>query len=192
MKVVLAARERELGRAWEAAFHDVDAVRVHHGSILDVRAEALVSPANSFGYMDGGIDLLYSETFGWDLEARVRQAIADAHYGELPVGQAVRVPIGDDPRFDWLIAAPTMRVPMKVGGTTAALQAFRAVLHTAVTHGIGSVACPGLGTGVGQMPAAQCARQMRYAWSIVMEGHRHRMQGLAGAVRNHMSLVDRG
>lgn len=26
-----------------------------------------VSPANSFGFMDGGIDMVYSLHFGWDL-----------------------------------------------------------------------------------------------------------------------------
>ena len=34
------------------------------GSILEVSTDALVSPANSFGYMDGGLDLLLSEHFG--------------------------------------------------------------------------------------------------------------------------------
>lgn len=32
---------------------------MHEGSILDVEGDALVSPVNSFGFMDGGIDRAY-------------------------------------------------------------------------------------------------------------------------------------
>ncbi len=34
---------------------------------LDVKCDAVVSPANSFGFMDGGIDLIYSHRFGTNL-----------------------------------------------------------------------------------------------------------------------------
>ena len=30
-------------------------------------ADAIVSPANSFGFMDGGIDMVYSKRFGWQM-----------------------------------------------------------------------------------------------------------------------------
>ena len=57
MNIVLAAVESELADAWERFCGDLDGVRVHRGSILDVNCDAVVSPANSFGFMDGGIDL---------------------------------------------------------------------------------------------------------------------------------------
>lgn len=50
--------------AWKAAFGDAHGVRVSCGSIFDLAADAIVSPANSFGHMDGGIDLVYSHFFG--------------------------------------------------------------------------------------------------------------------------------
>jgi hypothetical protein len=56
--------------AWEAAFADAPEVEVSCGDIFGVKADAIVSPANSFGYMDGGIDLVYSRFFGWELESR--------------------------------------------------------------------------------------------------------------------------
>ena len=188
--VILCAISAELSAAWEEAFLDIPQVRVANRSILEVEADALVSPANSFGYMDGGLDLIYSEHFGWDLEKRVRKVILDEHFGELPVGQAVVVPTGGGLQ-NWLISSPTMRVPMNVERTANAHLAFRAVLAAAIDHPqISSVACPGLGTGEGRMPPRRCALQMRYAWEAVVEGRLERLGGLAGAVSSHIRLVD--
>jgi len=53
MKIVLAARDQLLAAAWSASCGDLDGVTVHHGSILDVTCDALISPANSYGFMDG-------------------------------------------------------------------------------------------------------------------------------------------
>jgi hypothetical protein len=60
MKLILAAAQQTLARAWEMEFREVRGVEIHRGSISEVAADALVSPANSFGFMDGGIDALYS------------------------------------------------------------------------------------------------------------------------------------
>jgi O-acetyl-ADP-ribose deacetylase (regulator of RNase III) len=46
--------------------------------------------------MDGGIDLLYSKYFGWSLQTDLQALLAEQHYGELPVGQAVVVATGHD------------------------------------------------------------------------------------------------
>lgn len=35
----------------------------------------MASPANSFGFMDGGIDFEISERFGWDLQKKLQQTI---------------------------------------------------------------------------------------------------------------------
>lgn len=191
LTVTLCDLNRDLVSAWSAAFSDVDAVKVRLGSILKVEADAVVSPANSFGYMDGGIDLVYSQHFGWHVEDRVRERILNEHDGELLVGDALAVPT-DDARLPLLIAAPTMRVPMVVQKRVNCYLAFRAVLRLAkaddrITH----IACPGLGTGVGCLPPESCARQMRHAWATIVEGHRHRKGGLAGAVRyEHMALIE--
>jgi hypothetical protein len=67
MQFILAATEPLLADAWHKAFQGVENVQIHQGSIFDVSADALVSPANSFGFMDGGIDAQYSQAFGWDL-----------------------------------------------------------------------------------------------------------------------------
>lgn len=65
------------------------------GDIFDYPADAIVSPANSFGFMDGGIDLAYSERFGWHVQALVQSIIMQDYDGELLVGQATTVETGD-------------------------------------------------------------------------------------------------
>jgi O-acetyl-ADP-ribose deacetylase (regulator of RNase III) len=74
-------------RAWEKYFVGVANVRVSHGDIFEVSADAIVSPANSFGYMDGGIDLVYLHRFGWELQSRLQGHLKEEHDGELPVGR---------------------------------------------------------------------------------------------------------
>ncbi|MGK9233841.1 hypothetical protein KXS07_20065 [Inquilinus limosus] len=117
MKIVLAATENRLADAWEKAFAGVDGVSVHRGSIFDVACDAVVSPANSYGFMDGGIDALYLDRFGVEVQTRLRRLILDRHHGELLVGSAEVVETGD-PAQPFLIAAPTMRVPMVLGPET--------------------------------------------------------------------------
>ncbi|HWA83633.1 MAG TPA: hypothetical protein VG820_09380 [Fimbriimonadaceae bacterium] len=50
-------------------------MEVFHGNLLDVAADAYVSPANSFGIMDGGIDIVLRDRFPL-VESRVQDAIA--------------------------------------------------------------------------------------------------------------------
>jgi len=137
-------------------------VEVSQGDIFETQADAIVSPANSFGYMDGGIDLAYSQHFGWDLQRNLQRVIRDQFDGELPVGQAMIVGTGDQ-KIPYMVSAPTMRLPMNVAETLNAYLAFRAVLRTVREHNehktgtICRVLCPGLGTAVGRMPPRRCA-----------------------------------
>lgn len=192
--ITLVAYQIDLYYAWQKSFQDVPNVIVVDGDILKQSADALVSPANSFGYMDGGLDLKISETLGWHIEGQVCEALLKNHYGELPVGQAIIVPT-HHAQFSYLISAPTMRVPMDVSNTVNAYLAFKAVLQ-AVEHfnkknpyAIKSIACPSLGTGEGKMPALLCAKQMRAAYDVVMDKRLLTDGGLAAAVRNHMQLI---
>src|SRR5580765_6781019 len=107
MKIILAAVEDELADAWRRHCGDLPDVSVHHGSILDLSVDALVSPANSFGFMDGGIDLLYSHRFGLEVQDRLQEQIRTRHHGEFLVGAAELVETGD-PGIPFVIAAPTM------------------------------------------------------------------------------------
>ena len=180
--------------AWTSHFGSCPDVTVSHGDIFAEPADAIVSPANSFGFMDGGIDLAYSMRFGWDLQARLQARLRADHDGELPVGQAVIVPTHDR-LFPWLISAPTMRVPMDVSGTVNAFLAFRAVIRAVRDHNqtgaaaIHTVLCPGLGTAVGRMEPASCARQMYAAYRTAHLGQPFTPSDLMEACRNQWDLA---
>src|SRR5687767_10875535 len=116
MKIILSAVDSALADAWQEFCGDLDFVAIHRGSILDLQRDAVVSPANSFGFMDGGIDRLYSQHFGWGVQDRLQELIRTRHHGELLVGTAEIVDTYDS-RIPFVIAAPTMRVPMILGET---------------------------------------------------------------------------
>ena len=201
LKIILSAVEPELADAWQRFCGDVPCVTVHRGSILDLSCDAVVSPANSFGFMDGGIDMLYSRHFGWQVQERLQKAIADKHHGELLVGAADIVETYNA-AIPYLIAAPTMRVPMILKNTVHPYLAARAALLL-IRHGsfgvgpftgqpissfIDSVAFPGLGTGVGQVGPNTCAYQVRAAIEEVLLNPGSFPTSWADAQRKHQQL----
>src|SRR5262245_699868 len=103
----LHLRDRNEGtvEAWNAVFSDLPRVTISHGNILDGRADAIISPANSFGFMDGGVDLAYSYFFGWSLQERLQSLIHTEYDHEVPVGQALVLPTLND-EIPFLISAP--------------------------------------------------------------------------------------
>jgi O-acetyl-ADP-ribose deacetylase (regulator of RNase III) len=201
LKIVLAAVEADLADAWARHCGDVPDVTVHRGSILELAVDAVVSPANSFGFMDGGIDHLYSHHFGWGVQDRLQELIRTRHHGELLVGAAEIVETGS-PRIPFLIAAPTMRVPMILRDSANSYLAARAVLllirHGVVPAGVfagervesvvTSVAFPGLGTGVGQVDPNTCAYQVRIAIEEVVLGRVQFPRTWAEAQQRHQLM----
>ena len=162
--------DADMVRAWEKYFKGIANVRISHGDIFERPADAIVSPANSFGYMDGGIDLVYLRRFGWELQTRLQAHLRDEHDGELPVGQATIVETFDT-AIPYLVSAQTMRIPMNVSNTINAYLAFRAAIRAVKLHNrevpgaaIRTVMCPGLCTAIGRMPPDLSARQMAAAF----------------------------
>src|SRR5437879_3477474 len=133
LRIRLRDRNEGLTAAWAKHFHGVEEVEISTGDIFGVEADAIVSPANSFGFMDGGIDLAYSEFFGWDLQERLQVLLRAEYDGELPVGQAVIVET-HHATIRYLVSAPTMRVPMPVSDTANSYLAFRAALQAVRKH----------------------------------------------------------
>jgi O-acetyl-ADP-ribose deacetylase (regulator of RNase III) len=201
-QLILCAREPALAAAWEEACQGLDFVRVHRGSILEVEADAVVSPANGFGLMEGGVDAAFLHRFGPGLQARVRKVILEEHHGELLVGEAAVVET-EDARTPWFIAAPTMRVPMalprdSVNAYLAARAVFLLLRHGRMRSGLSRgplvvdritrLAMPGLGTGVGGLDVRVCARQVRAAIDEVLLGEPRLPESAAEALEAHRRL----
>jgi O-acetyl-ADP-ribose deacetylase (regulator of RNase III) len=171
--LTLVGTDATLVEAWRGEFARYPSVAILHDSIFNVDADTLVSPANSFGVMDGGLDGKLRDFFGASIEQVVRRYIAEHLHGELPVGLACIAETGHA-RYRYLISAPTMRCPGDVSRTINAYLAMKALLNVAMGHAAPlHVAVPGLCALTGGMSAPMVARQMRIAYERAVLG-RHR------------------
>lgn len=190
MKIILTDLNPDLIKSWKAIFADEKDVSIIYGDLTKISCDALVSPANSFGFMDGGIDYALSERFGWALQKKLQEQIKQLPEGELLVGQALVLETGDT-KIPFLISAPTMRVPMDFNIHTSlnAYLAMKAILLKAKSHPlIASVAVPGLCTGSGRMSPAIAARQMRIAYNEIILGIKMDFDSFAKAQDYHLHI----
>jgi len=129
---------------------------------------AFVSPANSYGYMDGGIDAVYSKMFP-GIEQKVRNKIREVspykkkQQHVLPVGSATLVNINDTTH---LICAPTMFLPENVAQSENAYYSTLAALlvvqkyNQSAKEQIDTIFIPGMCSGCGHMTLTQSLKQM--------------------------------
>jgi O-acetyl-ADP-ribose deacetylase (regulator of RNase III) len=172
-KLYLIDRSADLVHEWKEQFAGCPEVEVLTGDYFQRSADAIVSPANSFGIMDGGLDLAIRNQLGSVVEEKIQEVIVQKYHGELPVGSAEIIETNDK-RWKYMIAAPTMRIPEPIQFTINPYLAFRAILvaienfnRALGTPEISSCICCGLGTGVGRVSTTTCARQMRAGYQTV-------------------------
>ncbi|WP_245607139.1 macro domain-containing protein [Pseudonocardia spinosispora] len=180
-ELVLVAVDEPMASAWDRVAAARPWARVFRGSVTDLTVDAVVSPANSFGLMGGGIDGVYARWLP-GIERRVRAEIGSTHAdGELPVGSALLVSTGAKaPLPAWLISAPTMRNPgerLDPAGENAyaAAMAILTLWRDGTTSDgepvkdvVRSFALPGLGTGVGGLSPRTCADRVTQALDDVL------------------------
>ena len=173
-KIILMAQDAYLYDAFSYHFQNfADSVEVNmcYFEELD-EYDCLVSPANSFGMMDGGMDEYIIDYFGKELERNVQQKILQAYGGPQPIGTSFIIET-NHPNFPFLAHTPTMLLPTSIQGTIHPYLAFKAMLLAVIeqnrTHDeqIEIVACPGLGTGIGDIDPDIAANQMATAYEYV-------------------------
>ncbi len=164
LRLFLLDSDPDVAETLRRAFDAFPEVSVSRGDLLAGARNAVVSPANSFGFMDGGFDAALRQFFGPAVEQRVQAAIATRPEGYLPVGASLAVETGH-PRVPYLVVAPTMLSPEAIDPSNC-YRALRAVLRAAARDERlrPALFCPGLGTGVGQVPPEEAARQMASAY----------------------------
>lgn len=172
IKLILSVPVPAVAEAFKRVFAETEGVEVVSAPFETIpEFDCMVSAANSFGLMDGGVDAAITAFFGTQLQTRVQQHILSEYLGEQPVGTAFVVATGDS-RHPLLVHAPTMRVPKIISGTDNVYQATWAALlaihnyNRAVGHHeqIRSVVFPAMGAGCGQVPPDSVAKQMKLAW----------------------------
>ena len=195
-RIILVDTNAELVEEWRFYFGEFENIEIYHGDIIPVieqhKSAYIVSPANSFGDLQGGIDLVYYNYFGHELEEKLQSVIRETKHGELVVGDSL---ILADYGMQPMIFAPTMRVPMNISNTVNVYLAFRAVLIAIYDHNFSSnfdrietVICPGMGTGIGKISPAICAKQMYKAYTDFLNPPRH--YDLVQMTREHLALIE--
>ncbi len=167
MKIQLVDRNKEMCEQWSYYFHDCSDVLIHCGEFFSLKTDCVVSPANSFGYMDGGLDLAISKKLGWQVQDKLQKQIQEKYFGELLIGQAELIET-DNEEVPFCISAPTMRVPLILTNTVNVYLAAKAIFYLLKKEKkINVITISGLGTGVGKVPFDICAKQMRQAYNDV-------------------------
>ncbi len=172
LKLILVDPNPALCTALHESFEELPGVEIVNGYFEELpEFQCMVSAANSFGLMDGGVDAAIIRFFGHELMERVQQRILDEFLGEQPVGTSLIVETGH-PTRPFIAHTPTMRVPMSIARTDHVYLAMWAMLLAVRRHNrsgaqpeIGTVACPGLGTATGKVPYREAARQMALAYA---------------------------
>lgn len=159
-------------------------VTIHSGDVAllaNLKQTAFVSPANALGFMDGGIDKVYSQVMFPSVEQAVKMRIRKLGHLDfierphLPIGSAIIVP-ADLGKSQWLVSAPTMLLPQPVPKTRNAFWATLATLRlvhkfTRAAHKrtgkilIKNIIFTSACCGYGAMDEAESARQIHEAWN---------------------------
>jgi O-acetyl-ADP-ribose deacetylase (regulator of RNase III) len=170
LHLILVDPKPALCRAFQVAFKDLPHVEIVNGYFERLPSfDCMVSAANSFGLMDGGVDAAITNFFGGALARRVRQRIVDEYLGEQPIGTSIIVET-EHRNHPFVAHTPTMRVPMSIAQTENVYTAMWSMLLAVRQHNrshpqqIRIIACPGLGTATGQMLFEEAARQMALAY----------------------------
>lgn len=194
MKIKLVYIDDNLGKEWNNYFSEYEDVIVLKEDITEVKCDAVVSPANSFGFMDGSLDYVLSERFGWHIQENLQKQIYDSDEGELLVGQTITLETGDS-EVPYLISAPTMRVPMNFNIATSVnpYLAMKAILIACKNNPkIESVSIPGLCTGCGRMPYHISAKQMFLAYEEIILKKKRVFKEFGDAQRFQYELNENG
>jgi len=126
---------------------------VKTGDITKISCDAIVNPANSYGYMGGGVAGAIKRVGGGKIE---KEAIAQA---PIFVGFAIATTPGTLP-CKFVIHAPTMKKPaMKIPVENVA-KATQAAFKLGKEMKIKNIAIPGMGTGVGGVLPKDAAKAM--------------------------------
>lgn len=162
MKIYLLDRKQNMIKCWKQYFAGIDNVEIVYDDFANFMdtydVECVVSPANSFGLMDGGYDLAITKWFGTGLILKVQKYIIDNFKGEQPV--ATSFLIDTEYKNIKLIHTPTMREPELIKEPLVIYQCMRTTLMEAIKHNVNSIVIPAFGGDCGGLNHDLIAKMM--------------------------------
>jgi O-acetyl-ADP-ribose deacetylase (regulator of RNase III) len=182
MKIYLLDINKDMTDAWQKYFDplrkvdNIEIVNEDFATFMDKHPniEAVVSPANSFGLMDGGYDKAITDYFGEGLMKYVQKSILMNWYGEQPVGTSITVPIHNrvfntvlGSKCCVLIHTPSMRTPEIIKDSRIIYQCMRTTLIEAKRQKVKSIVIPAFGGLTGKVPCDEIAKMMFLAYKQI-------------------------
>lgn len=173
MMLHLVTNSTGMAAAWNVAFKGYEGITIHRADLREFivkhpEIDAVVSPANSYGLMDGGFDRAITDVFGQGLAEKVRVDILDRFCGEQPVGTSFSVAIPGH-KDVLLIHTPTMRVPSPIADPMVVYQCIRTSLMEAMRTSRRQVVVPAFGAACGGLPFVKIAQLMWEAYLQVSD-----------------------
>ena len=132
----------------------------------NAEVECIVSPANSYGRMDGGYDAAISDYLGGDFQLEVQKFIKDNYYGEQIVGTSFII---NAPKNKKLIHTPTMVRPEIIIDDRIVYFSMRSTLICALKNNVKSIVIPLFGAGTGEVPIKIVAKHMYDAYKQIID-----------------------
>lgn len=169
MKIYIIEKDFNKFKYLQLYFNEEEVILVNESFeqfIKNTKVQCVVSPANSFGIMDGGYDLVLTKWYGNQLQERVQKYIIENYYGEQPVASSFIIETGKDKQY--LIHTPTMRTPEKIVDTRIIYQAMRTTLMVAKQNKIESILIPMFGGLTGCVRPQIVAKMMYLGYCQIM------------------------
>ena len=169
MKIYLLDINPKMVDSWKKHFADLTDVEIVCEDFSDFMKnndiECVVSPANSYGIMDGGYDLAITHYFGVKLMIEVQKHIINNYFGEQPVGSSFILEIPNTNQK--LIHTPTMRIPSVIIDPKIVYHCMRSTLICALQNDIKSIVIPAFGGCCGCLEYDDISFLMRKAYDQI-------------------------
>lgn len=185
--------------------------------VKNTGVDAIVSPGNSFGFMNGGFDAAISKYYASvantsqdEITLHVQRMLKEKVGGYNPPTNAVILNMAAaiaTPNAPHLVHVPTMALPHRIPAHTPTIfNCMWSVIHSIKAHNgsvstcegvmpIESVLLSGLGTGVGDVPPTSCATQIMTALQLfnqpLVEEHDQRGGMSMGVAAQMDTLIER-
>lgn len=177
IKITLLDIESDMRNAWkeelnnyndlqgESYFPNVEVVNMGIVEWLEQNNNhvlGIVSPANSFGLMDGGYDgaitKYFEEYYDFNLIPIVQRHLKDNFWGEQPVGSCtmIKIPVMNT----YILHTPTMIRPSIIQDPRIVYHCTRSCILEAMKREIPHIIIPAFGGKCGQVPYKTIAQYM--------------------------------
>lgn len=136
MKITFFDANIQVCKALSTEFDDFDDITVETSLLEELKPhDCLVTAGNSYGIMNGGIDLCVREMIGLQFQDILQWFIVEKYNGILPVGCNIVINC-DTIKFSKVIYAPTMVKPSLITPNDISV-VFYNILKTAASLDIG-------------------------------------------------------